>query len=54
MYHHDGEQLGFYWKRTYQNTRLSKKEDILVVFVFQETKNLFDKNRIQNKIKCHI
>ena len=50
------------WRRTIRvllekyisKHRLSKDEDILVVFAFQETKNVFDKNRIQSKIKYHI
>ena len=42
-------------KITYQNTQ-SKKKDVRVIFVSQETKNsnLFDKNRTQDNVKCHI
>ena len=53
-YHYDVEQLGFYKK--YQNTqKLSKKKDVLVIAVSQETKNsnLFDKTRTQDNVKCH-
>ena len=53
-YHYDIEQLGFYKK--YQNTqKLSKKKDVLVIAVSQETKNsnLFDKTRTQDNVKCH-
>ena len=53
-YHHDGEQLGFY-KKIHIKT-LSKKKDVLVIFISQETKNsnLFDKNCTQENVKCHI
>ena len=34
----------------------SKKKDVLVIFVLQETKNsnLFDKNCTQENMKCHM
>ena len=43
--------MAFYEKSTYQNTQAE-----LVVFAFQERKNytLFDKNRTQDSIECHI
>ena len=44
-------------KSTYHNThKLSKKKDVLEIFVFQETKNfnLFDKNHSQDNVKCRI
>ena len=36
--------------------RVKRRMDDLVIFAFQETKNdyLFDKNRTQDNIKCHI
>ena len=49
-------KIRFLSKSTYQNTQAEQKKDVLVVSVFQETKNynLFDKNRTQDNIKCHI
>ena len=49
----DGEQLGFYEK--IQVKTQSKKKDVLVNFILQETKNsnLFDKNCTQENVKCH-
>ena len=44
-------------KSTYHNThKLSKKKDVLEMFVLQEMKNfnLFDKNHSQDNVKCHI
>ena len=43
-YHHDGEQLLFK-KNLHQNTQ-SKKKDVLVIILLQETKNsnLYNKN----------
>ena len=51
-YQHDGEQLGFYKKSTYQNT----EQDVFVIFTLQDTKNsnLFDKNCPQEDVTCHI
>ena len=51
-YQHDGEQLGFYKKSTYQNT----EQAVLVIFILQETKNSnsFDKNCAQEDVKCPI
>ena len=53
--HHDGEQLSFYKEVQYIKTQ-SKKKDVLVIFILQETKNsrLFDKNHSQENVKCHI
>ena len=44
-YHHDGKQLGFYKTVHIKRHRLSKRKDVLAVFVLQETNysNLFDK-----------
>ena len=52
-YYHDGEQLGIY-KKVYIKTQ-SKNKDVLVIFIFQETKNsnLFDRNGTQENVKCH-
>ena len=54
LYHHDGEQLGFY-KKVHIKTKIKKKA-VPVMFILQETKNfnLFDKNCIQENVKCHI
>ena len=53
-YHHDGEHLGFYKKVNIKTQ--SKKKDVLVIFILQETKNsnLFNKNCTQENAKCHI
>ena len=54
-YHHDGEQLGFY-KNLHIKTK-SKKKDVFVVFILQETKScnfFFDKICTQEDVKCHI
>ena len=40
-YHHDGEQLGFYKKVQIKTHRLSKKKYSLVIFILQETNNVF-------------
>ena len=52
--HHDGEQLSFYKKTTYQNTE--QKEGCFLIFIIQETNNpnLFDKNCTQENIKCQF
>ena len=53
-YQDDGQQLGFY-EKIHIKTQ-SKKNDVLVIFILQETKNfnLFDKNCNQENVKCHI
>ena len=53
-HHHDGEQLGFYKKEHIKT--LSKKKDVFVIFMLQETNNfnLFDKNCTQENVKCQI
>ena len=53
-YYHDGEQLGFY-KKAHIKTH-SKKKDVRVTFILQETKNsnLFEKNCTQENVKYHI
>ena len=38
-YHHGGEELGFCKKVHIETHRLSKKKDVLVVFVLEESKN---------------
>ena len=55
-YHHSGEQLGCYKKVHAKIHRLSKKKDVIVILVLQKIKNsnLFDKNRTQDNVKCHI
>ena len=56
--HHDGEQITFFIEK-YISKHIkiqSRKENVLVIFVLlQETKNsnLFDKNCIQENVKCH-
>ena len=56
LYHHDGEQLGFYKKVHIKTQRLNKKKNVFVIFVSQETKNshLFDKSGTQDSIKFHF
>ena len=46
-YYHDGGQLAFHKNVNFKTRRLSKKEDVFVIFVLQETKNpnLFDKTQ---------
>ena len=53
-HHHDGEHLGFYKKISTKTFKLSKKNDVLVILVLQETKNynLFDKNRTTTTSKA--
>ena len=56
-YHYDREQpeqLSFL-KKVHVKTQ-SQKNDVLVIFVLQETKNfnLFDKNCTQDNVKCYI
>ena len=55
-YHHNGEQLGCYKKVHAKTHRLSKKKDVIVILVLEKTKNsnLFEKNRTQDNVKCHI
>ena len=52
-YHHDEEQLVFY--KVHVKTQ-SKKKDVLVILLLQETKNsnLFEENCTQKNVKCHI
>ena len=54
LYHHDGEQLGFY-KKVHIKTKIKKKA-VPVIFILQETKNsnLFDKNCTHENVKRHI
>ena len=49
-YHHDGEQLGFYKKVQIKTHTLSKKKHFLVIFILQETNNVF----LFFFEKCHI
>ena len=49
--HHDEEQLDFYEKVHIKTHRLSKKKDVLVIFVLQETKN---SNLFDNKESCWL
>ena len=52
-YHHDGEQLTFYQKVLHIKTRLSKEECFCNLCIAVNS-NLLDKNRTQDKVKCHI
>ena len=40
-YHHDGEQLGFYKKVQIKTYKKKKKKYSLVIFILQETNNVF-------------
>ena len=53
-YHQDGEKLGFYKKVNIKTQ--SKKKNVLVIFILQETKNpnFFDKNCTQENVKFYI
>ena len=53
----NAEQLGFYKKSTYQNIQAEQKTGCFCNALYFKKQRipicLFDKNHIQNNIKCH-
>ena len=52
-YHHDGEQLTFYQKVLHIKTHRLREECRCNLWIAINS-NLLDKNRTQDKVKCHI